>query len=285
MLDPQLFIATDGLPAFLSGPALQDAMFQKPEKIVGDWLCKGSLAMVYGATGIGKSWFSLTVAASIANGQDAFGWEVPSKRKVVYFDAEIDPYDTQNRIKGLSPSGVPDELALCSGIRLENGLPQLHEPEAQEAYLEVIEEQGAEVVVFDNLCSIVTSGSISDDDVWLPIQPFLNKLRQRGIAVIIVHHAGKTGDYLGSSRMTQNLDTVIKLEKPQSHDLQNGAVFSIRFEKGRAVFGDAATGVFAKLVQGPEGELEWDLGELSSRDRSEEAMNQVVDAMRSKKYE
>lgn len=198
--------------------------------------------------------------------------------------AEIDPWDTQNGVKALSPGGVPDELVLCSGIRLENGLPQLHEPEAQEQYLQAIEEQEAEVVVLDNLCSIVTSGSISDDDVWLPIQPFLNKLRQRGVAVIIVHHAGKNGDYLGSSRMTQNLDTVIKLEKPQSHDLQNGAVFSIRFEKGRSVYGNAASGVFARLVEGPEGNLDWDLGELSSRDSSEEAMTLVVDAMQSKQY-
>ena len=272
--------ATDELPIVLNGSALQTAQFPEPEAILGEWLCDGFSAMVYGKTGIGKSWFAYSCALAIAKGEPVFGWEAPRPRRVIYFDAEIDAAEITGRIKALSPNNIPDDFLLCAGMRLEGGLPPLDEEEAQQWYLDRIEDHHAEVIVFDNLCSLVTSGSISEDETWLPVQSFLLELRRKRIAVVVVHHAGKTGDYLGSSRMTQNINTLIKLERPMNYDPRSGAVFDVTFGKGRSLHGDAAKGFSASLIQSPEGTLEWETSETIGDDRIEA----LADAIKSERY-
>ena len=45
----------------------------------------------------------------------------------------------------------------------------------------------------------------NDSDAWSPIQQWLLQLRRRGLAVLIVHHAGKTGGQRGSAdKFTQS---------------------------------------------------------------------------------
>lgn len=269
-----------GYPAILNGSQIQSATFPEPEKVLGEWLCSGFSAMVYGKTGIGKSWFAYSSALAIANGEPIFGWAAPEARRVIYFDAEIDAAEISGRLKSLCPGGIPDEFLLCAGMRIEGGLPQLDDEEGQQWYLDRIEEHEADVVIMDNLCSLVTSSSISEDETWLPVQPFLNELRRLKKAVVIVHHAGKKGDYLGSSRMTQNINTVIKLERPMTYDPQSGAVFDVEFEKGRSLHGDAAGGFSARLIEGPQGHLEWETSETVVDDRLET----LVEAIKSEQH-
>ena len=46
-------------------------------------------------------------------------------------------------------------------------------------------------MVFDG--TTTTNGSESASDAWLPMQSWLLKLRRRGIAVLLIHHAGTNG--------------------------------------------------------------------------------------------
>lgn len=280
MTDYDNIKVVDQHPIVLDGPELMTANFPMPEKYVGDWLAAGFTAMVYGKTGIGKSWFGLAVALAVAKGEDVFGWKVPEAQNVLYFDAEIDPAEMAERIFMMTGGEIPSEFKLCSGLRLDGGLPPFDEEDAHAFYLNQIEENDIKVVVVDNLCSNVTGASISEDQTWLNVQPFLNELRRRRIAVILVHHAGKQGDYLGSSRMTQNMNTVIKLTRPENHDPRAGAAFHIEFQKGRSLIGESAAGQTVRLEEGEGGKLGWEV--ISSSVAN--PLEALVHALRAEQY-
>ena len=70
--------------------------------------------------------------------------------------------------------------------------------------------------------------------------------------MILVHHAGKTGTSRGSSRRHDSLDTVMKLERPNSYSQSDGSVFEVHFEKSRGFAGDAAEpiGLQHSIIEG-----------------------------------
>jgi putative DNA primase/helicase len=79
------------------------------------------------------------------------------------------------------------------------------------------------------------------------------ELRKRGLAVLLVHHSGKSGEQRGTSRREDVLDTVIGLRRPEDYEPQQGARFEVHVEKSRAHFGDAGRPFEAKLVSTPDG--------------------------------
>ena len=87
----------------------------------------------------------------------------------------------------------------------------------------------------------------NDSDAWSPIQQWLLRLRRRGMSVLIVHHAGKTGGQRGTSRREDVLDTSISLRRPADYAPTEGARFEVHIEKGRGVFGEHARPFEAQL--------------------------------------
>ncbi|WP_321448247.1 AAA family ATPase [uncultured Cohaesibacter sp.] len=258
------------LPPLWAGSELMKLDFPEPEHLLGKWLPSGSLCMIYGSTGIGKSWFAMSVALAVANGRDLLDWEASEPRRVAYFEAEMNQAETKSRLVALNGGPLPDFFMLCSGTGPQGALPSIDDREAQDLYLEQILEHDIEVVVFDNLCSIVTEASISEDTTWLPVQSFFRELQSAGITVLLVHHAGKNGDYLGTSRMTQNMNTVIEVSRPQGTPAGSGAVIEIVFKKDRG--GGGNPGQTLKLIEGETGGLGWQVIGGSSVDPVEEAI-------------
>lgn len=66
---------------------------------------------------------------------------------------------------------------------------------------------------------------------------WLLSLRHTGYAIVLIHHAGKSGDQRGASRREDLLDTSIKLSLPKDDDDEmmdrQGAVFDLEFVKTR----------------------------------------------------
>src|SRR6478672_1561999 len=93
---------------------------------------------------------------------------------------------------------------------------------------------------FDNLSTLCTNGSESASDAWVPMQNWLLKLRRRGVAVLLIHHAGLNGRQRGTSRREDALDTVIALRRPPDYSPEEGARFEIHLEKTRSMVGEGA---------------------------------------------
>jgi hypothetical protein len=63
----------------------------------------------------------------------------------------------------------------------------------------------------------------NDSDAWSPIQQWLLQLRRRGLSVLIVHHASKTGGQRGSAdKFTQSA--------PPLRAERNSGQFDVRWQ-------------------------------------------------------
>jgi hypothetical protein len=65
---------------------------------------------------------------------------------------------------------------------------------------------GVDLLILDNLSTLMTTGSEGATDSWLPMQNWLLRLRRRGIAVLLIHHAGVNGKQRGTNRREDALD-------------------------------------------------------------------------------
>ena len=90
------------------------------------------------------------------------------------------------------------------------------------------------------MSTLLASGSEGASDSWLPIQSWLLRLRRKGVAVLLVHHAGVNGRQRGTSRREDALDTVIALRRPADYSPKEGARFEVRVEKARTLTGEGA---------------------------------------------
>ncbi|SPQ02056.1 conserved hypothetical protein [Candidatus Sulfobium mesophilum] len=153
----------------------------------------------------------------------------------------------------------------------EFGMPDLSTPEGQGLIEEHLD--GISVVIVDNLSTLCRSGVENKAEDWLPVQEWGLMLRRRGIAVMFIHHTGKGGAQRGTSRREDVLDTVIHLRRPGDYQPQEGASFSVHFEKARGLYGDDVKPFEAKLWTGPDGKHTWLMKDI------EESLTEKVAAL------
>ncbi len=72
----------------------------------------------------------------------------------------------------------------------------------------------------------------NEADSWELVNPWLLELRRRKIAVVIVHHAGRSGEMRGTSKREDNVFWIIALDDTKKNaDDKRGARFISRFTK------------------------------------------------------
>jgi len=122
--------------------------------------------------------------------------------------------------------------------------------------------EDVDLLILDNLSTLASTVSESASDAWVPIQNWLLKLRRRGIAVLLVHHAGTNGHQRGTSRREDALDTVIALRRPEDYSPEQGARFEIHFEKLRNRVDSAGALPFEARVENTVSGIGWSSSDL-----------------------
>lgn len=136
-------------------------------------------------------------------------------------------------------------------------VPNLADEACQEIYGEYIREVKPHIVFIDNYCAFVRAlRSEGDSITWSKVAPWINSLRSEGIAVIMVHHAGKGGSQLGTSTKEFGLDWIIKLTRPHGYKISDGARFIIDYEKARDFDVAKLEPIMASLINTSTG-IEW----------------------------
>ena len=196
-----------------------------------------------------KSWLGLSIGLAVASGGSLLRWHAPSPRRVLLCDGEMPLPDLQARLSSIMAgfgSEVPnDGFRILAADQTEGGI-NLGNVEGQLALERHLE--GVDLLILDNLSTLLANGSEGSSDAWLPIQNWLLRLRREGIAVLIIHHAGVNGKQRGTSRREDALDTVIALRRPADYSPEQGARFEIHIEKARTLAGDGAA-PFEALVE------------------------------------
>ena len=238
--------------------ALADMQFKVRQVILSPWLHSQDLCMIFAARGIGKTHFAISIAYAVATGGTFAKWTAPAARKVLYLDGELPGGVMQKRMLMHCPDvePLPGYLRIFTPDLLPDGctLPDLSMPDGQDAIDVLIED--AELVIVDNLSAWARSGRENEGESWQPVADWILRLRRRGIAVILIHHAGKGGQQRGTSKREDLLDAVIGLSRPSDYDPSQGAVFVSEFTKARNLAGADAESLEFRLG-GDEDRAQW----------------------------
>ena len=224
------------------------------------------LCMLYAPRGGGKTFASLSIAHAVASGGGVFGrWNAPEPARVLFIDGEMPAVTLQERLRDIAAGSVSgigssDMLRIITPDEQDGPMPNLATAVGQDAVEPFL--AGVDLVVLDNLATLVRGGRANDEESWLPVQTWLLGLRRRGIAVLCIHHAGKGGDQRGTSAKEDVLDTVISLRRPADYKTEEGARFEIHFTKARGLCGTEANPFEAVLRPDASGGLVWHTRDL-----------------------
>lgn len=222
------------------------------------------ISIMYAPRGIGKTFAALSVAVAVASGGAVFNWRAPMPKRTLYVDGEMPATSMQSRLAALvSGMAVPplalDYLKLITPDMQPCPMPDLSTMSGQ--MLLEPDLKDVDMVVLDNIATLCRTGKENESQSWQTMQAWLLELRRRGITVLLIHHAGKSGDQRGTSAREDIMDTVISLRRPREYSMAEGARFEVHLTKARGILGDDAKPFEANLVT--EGNaLHWQIKEL-----------------------
>lgn len=206
-----------------------------PRKLLlGRWLREGDLGFVYGSRGSGKTWLIDAIAARVSTGSDLFEWAVVEAATVLLIDGEMPLDDSRDRINGMN--GNERLHVLHHEVLFDQfGLAMnLADPREQQVITALCVQRNAKLLILDNLSCLFTGMKENDADEWEKVLNWLLDLRRRRIAVLIVHHSGRSGEHMrGTSKREDAAFWVIKVEAKELSEDERGAKFETSFEKER----------------------------------------------------
>lgn len=197
-------------------PITASALVNSPEHfdrtpLLAPVLSTESLTLLYGPRGVGKSFLALAMAWSVAAGDDFLKWRAPRPRRVLYLDGELASVDLRERLTALGTP--PANLHFLSRSSFDGTLPRIdieQDPRLWEPWLDA---GYPHLLVIDSLSSVL--GEREAIAYWPAVRSWLLRMREMGIAVLLVHHATRRGDLRGPSHREDVFDTVLSLHRPR----------------------------------------------------------------------
>ncbi|NKB80737.1 MAG: AAA family ATPase [Nitrospirales bacterium] len=220
----------------------------------------GGSVMPFGPRGVGKTFFNLSLTASLCTGTPFLRWAAPEPTGVLYVDGEMDLGELRARMTALLPEPPKAPLRFLTGHYVYTTLQRdlvLTNRAVREEITHILDEDAAlRVLILDNISCLFSGIDENRKQDWEPIAAWLVHLRHRGITVVLVHHGGKGGQQRGTSGREDALDTVIKLSPPTNYDPKEGCHFELGFTKCRSAKGEEVGSLDVRL-QEQQGRLSW----------------------------
>jgi putative DNA primase/helicase len=235
--------------------------------ILNPWLREGDIALIAADRGVGKTWLGLSIAMAVTHGLKIGKWETENHVGCVYIDGEMAGYQLQARFIELLKSGLsekaPFELFSADLMRRKSQpAPNLGDRKWREGFQDYLRKhEKFKVVILDNLVSLTPGIDENPRMEWDPLNQWLLSLRSLGVAVIMIHHTGKSGDQRGTSAREDNIDISIVLTHPRGYQAEDGARFNVNFTKNRNFFGEDAETCCLHLKKTPHGSI-WKVEDL-----------------------
>lgn len=246
------------------------------------WLIEGSNVMVFGIRDLGKTMYLLGLAAALTTGKDFLRWKVTAPVGVLYVDGEMMLDELRTRTTSLlsEPPTAPLLFLTAEMVYGTTKKDLVLTSEAMRDGLTTIldEHPDIRVVILDNISCLFAGIDEDKKRDWEPINAWLIKLRHRGLATILVHHAGKSGQQRGTSGREDSLDTVIHLDRPSGYEATEGCHFEVKFTKARSVKGDEVGPLDVRLEE-HEKKLVWSFKPLekSKEDQVRAMLEEGID--------
>lgn len=241
--------------ASLSAPELLAAHLMPRRPILAPILPCSTLALLYGPRGIGKSLLALGIARAAAAGHEFLRWRPAGSRRVLHVDGELAGLDLQQRLASLGPP--PPRLRFLSAALQHGPLPDLCRDPREAPWEPRMEEGFPDLLIVDSLSSIVGETRYAAQR-WAAVRRWLLRMREMGIAVLVVHHATRQGAPRGPSHREDVFDLVMALRHPPDYRPREGLRVEVHFEKARGLFGADVEPFEACMTTDHAGRARWD---------------------------
>ena len=211
--------------------------------LLDNWFKAGDTGFIYGKRGLGKSWLALLIGRALVEGGQCGPWSAPHACCVLYVDGEMSADDLRSRNSALREK--QGELMFLSHQVLFDRTRKalcLSDAAQQTELTKLCETMKIDVLILDNVACLFRGIEENSADDWRDqIENWLLDLRRRGIAVVIVAHAGRnTATMRGTSKREDAAFWIIRLDEVSGSDDQHGAKFVTRFVKNRNAPNDPA---------------------------------------------
>lgn len=212
--------------------------------LLDNWFKARDTGYIYGKRGLGKSWLALLIGRALAEGGKCGPWSAPRACRVLYVDGEMSADDLRSRNTALREK-QGELMFLSHQVLFDRTRRALCLSDfAQQAELtNLCENRKIDVLVLDNIACLFRGIEENSADDWRDqIENWLLDLRRRGIAVVIVAHAGRnTATMRGTSKREDAAFWIIRLDEVSGSDDHSGAKFVTRFVKNRNAPNDPAS--------------------------------------------
>ncbi|MFI7399217.1 AAA family ATPase [Streptomyces sp. NPDC049541] len=148
--------------------------------------------MIFGRPKAGKSFVALSAAMALAEGTPWLGREVEARNTLLW---ALDPGQQDETWQRFTMAGgAEDSRLFITDIRPEDT------DQWWADFTDVLISTDVEVLIVDNLSALLGRGSYNSDADARPALGRLQALLDEGIAIVLVHHAGKFNEEQGSQQ-------------------------------------------------------------------------------------
>jgi hypothetical protein len=203
--------------------------------LIGKWMKEGDTGFFFGERGSGKTWIIDAIATRLSTGKDLIDWAIPEAVDVMLVDGEMPIDDARSRLKGMSPGNQRLHILHHETLFDRTGLVMnLTNQRVQQVVSELCIKKKIKLLILDNLSCLFSGLKENDADEWEKVLNWLLDLRRRRIAVLIVHHAGRSGTMRGTSKREDSVFWVVRVDEVKDRDKnEKGARFQTTFTKQR----------------------------------------------------
>lgn len=202
---------------------------EEMNRVLGGGLVKGSVVLMAGEPGVGKSTLLLQLASTMTKKQAS----------VVYISGEENPQQIVLRAKRLNLS--QDNIFLVCDVDIDKALLSITALPTAELPQMIIVDSIQTMRTVDSTHTLGSVAQIRDSTAKI-----IQFAKSTGIAVILVGHVTKTGDVAGPRVLEHMVDTVLCIEGSDKTDYR-----MLRCDKNR--FGSVSeVGVFVMTEHGME---------------------------------
>jgi hypothetical protein len=194
-----------------------------PGPLVGQLFSVGSLVMLAGAPGVGKSLIGIEVAQALASGRTSLFGDVPRRGRVAYVAGEghrgLGP-----RLKAWREARFHPDY---TGLMVHEGPVRFGEPEDVDRLLRMLPDGQLDLLMIDTVASCL--GGLDDNsaaDSTMFLDGVRRVQRETGAGAGVIHHTNRAGVERGSTNWRAAVDLLAIVEE------SDGALI-VRCEKSR----------------------------------------------------
>jgi putative DNA primase/helicase len=209
----------------------QQMKIQEREFLLQPFFKVADFGILYAQRGVGKTWLGYLIARGVSQGTGVGIWKCPKPRAVLVVDGEM-PLDLSKERDEQFATGEADLFFLHHQILFDRTGAELNltSRPIQDALESLCVNLKIALLILDNQSTLLAGVSETDPDSWNLIQPFLLRLQRRGIAVLLIVHAGRNNQARGHSRREDRTSWMISLTDRKEDDSE-GALFVSEFTK------------------------------------------------------